>query len=174
MATAYATNGIIVRDAESRDLDVVHELHVESVLHTNAAWQDEPDSRESFDTWLAAKREHGFPVLVAEVDGETAGYVSYGPWRDRIGYRHTVENSVYVLDRFRGRGIATVLMRALLEHARAAGIHVVMAGISSDNTGSIALHERLGFRVVGVMPEVGVKFGRWLDLTMMQLTLPPR
>lgn len=171
MATAYATDGVIVRDAEPRDLDVVHALHVEAVLHTTAAWQDEPDPRESFDAWLDGKRAHGLPVLVAEVDGGTAGYVTYGPWRDRIGYRHTVENSVYVLDRFRGRGIASILMRALLDHARAAGVHVVMAGISSDNTGSIGLHERLGFRTVGVMPEVGVKFGRWLDLTMMQLTL---
>lgn len=160
-----------IRDCEPRDLDVVHALHVDATLHTTAVWQDEPDSRASFDTWLADRRAAGFPVLVAEVDGAVAGYVTYGPFRERHGYRHTVEHSVYVVPAHRGRGIASDLMRALVERARQQGVHVVMAGICSENTGSIALHERLGFEVVAVVPEVGRKFDRWLDLTLMRLPL---
>ncbi|PCN47504.1 GNAT family N-acetyltransferase [Curtobacterium sp. 'Ferrero'] len=174
MATAYATNGtgpVTVRDCEPRDLDVVHALHVDAVLHTTAIWQEEPHPRSWFDGWLAERRAAGLPVLVAEVDGAVAGYVTYSAFRPHEGYRHTVEHSVYVVPAFRGRGIARTLMDALVAHARAAGMHVMMAGICSSNTGSIALHERLGFVTVGVLPEVGRKFDRWLDLTLMQLRL---
>ena len=174
MATAYATNGtgpVTVRDCEPRDLDVVHALHVDAVLHTTAIWQEEPHPRSWFDGWLAERRAAGLPVLVAEVDGAVAGYVTYSAFRPHEGYRHTVEHSVYVVPAFRGRGIARTLMDALVAHARTAGMHVMMAGICSSNTGSIALHERLGFVTVGVLPEVGRKFDRWLDLTLMQLRL---
>ncbi|MFJ4221537.1 GNAT family N-acetyltransferase [Curtobacterium luteum] len=174
MTTAYATNGsgpVVVRDCEPRDLDVVHALHVDAVLHSTAIWQDEPHPRGYFDAWLADRQAAGLPVLVAEVDGAVAGYVTYSAFRPHDGYRHTVEHSVYVVPAFRGRGIARTLMAALVDHARAAGVHVMMAGICSSNTGSIALHERLGFVTVGVLPEVGRKFDRWLDLTLMRLPL---
>ena len=169
MATAYATTRI--RECTPADLDVVHALHVDAVLHTTAIWQDEPHPRAWFDTWLAERRADGWPVVVAEVDGVVAGYASYSSWRVHPGYRHTVEHSVYVVEAFRGRGIASALMGALVERATAESRHVMMAGICSTNTGSIALHERLGFETVAVVPEVGRKFGRWLDLTMMRLPL---
>lgn len=162
---------MLVRECEPRDLDVVHALHVDAVLHSTAVWQETPNTRSSFDTWLADRQAAGFPVLVAEVDGVVAGYVTYGPFRPHDGYRHTVEHSVYVVESFRGRGIASSLMRALVSHARERDLHVMMAGICSENAGSIALHERLGFEVVAVLPEVGRKFDRWLDLTLMRLPL---
>ncbi|KTR07547.1 GNAT family N-acetyltransferase [Curtobacterium luteum] len=174
MPTAYATNSdpsVTVRDCEPHDLDVVHALHVDAVLHSTAIWQDEPHPRPWFDVWLADRRADGFPVLVADVDGVVAGYATYSGFRPHAGYRHTVEHSVYVVERFRGRGVATVLMDALVARARTDGHHVLMAGICSSNTGSIALHERLGFETVGVLPEVGRKFDRWLDLTLMRLPL---
>jgi L-amino acid N-acyltransferase len=171
MATAYATEDVLIRSAEPRDLDVVHALHVESVLHSTAIWQSTPNTRESFDGWLAGRIAEGYPVFVGEIDGAVAGYVTYGPWRPHDGYRHTVEHSVYVDAEHHGRGLATILMRALIEHARNDDRHVMMAGIASENTGSIRLHERLGFETVAVVPEVGRKFDRWLDLTMMRLAL---
>ncbi|WP_144710956.1 GNAT family N-acetyltransferase [Curtobacterium pusillum] len=171
MTTAYATNGIVIRDCTPVDLDVVHALHVDAVLHSTAIWQDEPHPRAYFDDWLAERRADGYPVLVAEVDGAVAGYATYSAFRPHQGYRHTVEHSVYVVEAFRGRGVATVLMDALTSEARAEGRHVMMAGICSSNTASIALHERLGFTTVGVLPEVGRKFDRWLDLTLMRLPL---
>jgi phosphinothricin acetyltransferase len=171
MATAYATSDVLIRPAVPQDLDVVHALHVESVLHSTAIWQSTPNTRASFDGWLAARDADGYPVLVGEVEGTVAGYVTYGPWRPHEGYRHTVEHSVYVDARHRGHGLATILMGALIEHARHDDRHVMMAGIASENTGSIRLHERLGFETVAVVPEVGRKFDRWLDLTMMRLGL---
>jgi L-amino acid N-acyltransferase YncA len=149
----------------------VHGLHVDAVLHSTAIWQEEPHPRAWFDTWLAERQADGWPVVVAEVDGVVAGYASYSQWRPHQGYRHTVEHSVYVVEAFRGRGVASTLMRALVARATAEGRHVMMAGICSTNAGSIALHERLGFETVAVVPEVGRKFGRWLDLTLMRLPL---
>ncbi|GAA3339574.1 L-methionine sulfoximine N-acetyltransferase [Curtobacterium pusillum] len=174
MATAYATNSgapVTVRDCESRDLDVVHALHVDAVLHSTAIWQEEPHPRSYFDGWLAERRADGYPVIVAEIDGRVAGYASYSQWRPHQGYRLTVEHSVYVVEEFRGRGVATALMNALVSRAKDEGRHVMIAGICSTNTGSIGLHERLGFTTVAVVPEVGRKFGRWLDLTLMRLPL---
>jgi L-amino acid N-acyltransferase YncA len=160
-----------VRDCEPRDLDVVHALHVDAVLHSTAIWQEEPHPRSYFDAWLAERRADGYPVFVAEVGGRVAGYATYSQWRPHQGYRLTVEHSVYVVEEFRGRGIATTLMDALIARATAEGRHVMIAGICSTNTGSIALHERLGFTTVAVVPEVGRKFDRWLDLTLMRLPL---
>ncbi|WP_123679192.1 GNAT family N-acetyltransferase [Curtobacterium sp. PhB115] len=171
MTTAYATNGAVIRDCTPADLDVVHALHVDAVLHSTAIWQEEPHPRPYFDAWLTERRADGYPVVVAEVDGVVAGYATYSQWRPHQGYRLTVEHSVYVVESFRGRGIASTLMRALVEQATAEGRHVMMAGICSTNTGSIALHEKLGFATVAVVPEVGRKFDRWLDLTLMRLPL---
>lgn len=120
---------------------------------------------------MAERQADGWPVVVAEVDGVVAGYASYSQWRPHPGYRHTVEHSVYVVQGFRGRGVASTLMGALVTRATAEGRHVMIAGICSTNTGSIALHERLGFETVAVVPEVGRKFDRWLDLTLMRLPL---
>ena len=161
----------MIRDCTPTDLDVVHALHVDAVLHSTAIWQDTPHPRAYFDGWLAERRGDGYPVVVAEVDGVVAGYATYSQWRQPDGYRQTVEHSVYVVETFRGRGIATTLMAELVARATAEGRHVMMAGICSTNTGSIALHERLGFTTVAVVPEVGRKFDRWLDLTMMRLPL---
>lgn len=149
----------------------MHALHVDAVLHSTAIWQEEPHPRSWFDTWLAERQGDGWPVLVAEVDGVVAGYATYSQWRPHQGYRHTVEHSVYVVEALRGRGVASTLMRALVTRATDEGRHVMVAGICSTNTGSIALHERLGFTTVAVVPEVGRKFGGWLDLTLMRLPL---
>ncbi len=161
----------MIRDCSPTDLDVVHALHVDAVLHSTAIWQDTPHPRAYFDGWLTERQGGGYPVVVAEVDGVVAGYATYSQWRPHQGYRLTVEHSVYVVEAFRGRGIATILMAELVARATAEGRHVMMAGICSTNTGSIALHERLGFTTVAVVPEVGRKFDRWLDLTLMRLPL---
>ena len=102
-----------------------------------------------------------------------AGYASFGDWRPFDGFRHTVEHSVYVRSDQRGNGLGPQLMDALIERARGCGKHVMVAAIESGNAASIRLHERAGFITTGQMPQVGTKFGRWLDLTFMQLTLNP-
>jgi phosphinothricin acetyltransferase len=120
--------------------------------------------------WLAdhVARDSAF---VAEVRGHVAGFAAYGPWRELDGYRHTVEDSVYVREGMQGLGIGSALLAALVASAREAGHHVMIADIEAGNAASIRLHERLGFQRLGTLPEVGTKFGRWLDLTIMHLTL---
>ena len=159
-----------IRDAQHSDLPAILEIHNAAVVESTAIWDDERVDLADRIRWFDERRAAGFPVLVADVDGRVGGYATYGPWRARSGFRHTVENSVYVSGQFQRRGLATLLLTELLDRAKAAGLHVVVAGIESSNLTSIALHEKFGFRVVGQMPEVGTKFGRWLDLTFMQLT----
>lgn len=161
-----------VRDAEHGDLTAILAIHNHAVVNTTAIWDDDIVDLDNRRAWLDERHAAGFPVLVAIVDGEVAGFASYGVWRARSGYRHTVENSVYVEENHQRQGVAAALMPALIERAAAAGIHVIVASIESGNTGSIALHERFGFKRVAEMPEVGVKFGRWLDMTYMQLVIP--
>ncbi|WP_319519138.1 GNAT family N-acetyltransferase [uncultured Martelella sp.] len=159
---------MLIRDAKEADLPVVLEIYNDAVLHSTAIWNEILVDLENRKAWLAARNARGFPVLVAEREGAVIGYASYGDWRPFDGYRHTVEHSVYVHKDRRGGGAGRALMEALLAHARQAGMHAMIAAIEGDNTASIALHERLGFFHVGRYPEVGTKFGRWLDLVTMQ------
>jgi phosphinothricin acetyltransferase len=163
-----------LRDAESADLDTITEIHNHAVVHTTAIWNEDAVDRADRAAWLADRTARGYPVIVAADETGVVGYASYAQWRPHSGYRHTVEHSVYVRGDQRGRGIGKLLMTALIERARADGMHVMIGGIESGNAASIALHERLGFREVGRMPQVGAKFGRWLDLSMLQLMLDDR
>ncbi len=163
---------IRLRDATEADLPGIMDIYNDAVAHTTAIWNevlvDLPNRKE----WFAARKAKGFPVLVAEVGDKVAGYASYGDWRAFDGYRHTVEHSVYVHRDVRGGGIGRLLMQELIARAAANGVHVMIAAIESENAASIRLHETLGFRVAGNFSEVGTKFGRWLDLTCMELKIP--
>lgn len=162
---------MILRDATPSDAEGLLAIHNEAVRDTTAIWDETEVDLADRTAWLHDRLAAGFPVLVAEVDGVVAGYASYGPWRPKSGYRHTVENSLYVLSSHHGRGLASALFDALLVRAREAGLHRMVAMIEASNTVSIDLHARRGFRVVGEMSQVGSKFGRWLDLTILQLDL---
>ncbi|VVE43228.1 GNAT family N-acetyltransferase [Pandoraea nosoerga] len=165
------TAQLIVRDATDADLAAIRDIYNEAVEHTTAIWNDVLVDIENRREWLAARARRGYPVIVAERDGEVLGYASFGDWRAFDGYRHTVEHSIYVDRRARGAGLGETLMRELIARARAVGVHVMIAAIEAQNAPSIRLHEKLGFRVVGTFGEVGTKFGRWLDLTCMELRL---
>lgn len=160
-----------IRDARETDLPEILAIHNTAIAETTAIWDTEPANLDERLAWLRAREAAGCPVLVAEIDGAVAGYASYGQFRPKSGYRFSVENSVYVADRFHRRGIATALLTELLARAERGGrVHAMIAAIESSNTTSITLHEKFGFGTVGVLPEVGHKFGRWMDLTLMQLT----
>ncbi|MCX5152013.1 GNAT family N-acetyltransferase [Streptomyces sp. NBC_00320] len=161
---------VTVRRALPGDAEAVRAIRNHAIEHSTALWTDTLQSPAEGAAWLAGHLARG-SAFIAEVEGETAGFAVYGPWREKDGYRHTVEDSVYVREGMHGLGIGSALLAELIASARDAGHHVVVAGIEAENTASIRLHERFGFRHAGTVPEVGTKFGRWLDLTLMQLPL---
>ena len=166
---------MIIQEAQERDLAGITEIYNDAVAHTTAIWNDVVVDEANRSEWVAAHRARGFPVLVAvEPGGDVLGYATFGDWRAWDGYRHTVEHSVYVRADQRGRGIGATLLAELIERARGLGMHVMVAGIEAGNTGSVRLHERLGFENVGVLRQVGSKFGSWLDLVFLQLLLDER
>jgi phosphinothricin acetyltransferase len=166
------TQATLIRDASEADLAAIRDIYNHAVEHTTAIWNETVVDLDNRREWFAMRRARGFPVLVAEKDGKIAGYASYGDWRAFEGFRHTVEHSVYVEKDHQGAGIGKQLMTALIKRAGENGIHVMIAGIEAGNQASIALHEKLGFRNGGTFHEVGIKFGRWLDLTFMELRVP--
>ncbi|MBN9023643.1 MAG: N-acetyltransferase [Rhizobiales bacterium] len=161
----------IIRDATPDDLPAITAIYNDAVLHTTAIWNETVVDVENRRAWHDARIALGYPVLVAAVGDAVIAYGTFGDFRAFDGYRHTVEHSVYVAADARRRGIASALVAALAGRAAALGKHVMVAGIAADNAGSIALHARLGFVETGRMPEVGRKFGRWLDLVLMQRML---
>ncbi len=166
------TQATLIRDATEADLAAIRDIYNHAVEHTTAIWNETVVDLDNRREWFAMRRARNFPVLVAEKDGKIAGYASYGDWRAFEGFRHTVEHSVYVEKDHQGAGIGKQLMKALIKRAGENGIHVMIAGIEAGNQASIALHEKLGFRNGGTFHEVGIKFGRWLDLTFMELRVP--
>jgi phosphinothricin acetyltransferase len=160
-----------VEHASEDDLPGIVAIYNEVITTSTAVFSDQPVSLERQRDWLRARHAREFPVLVARVDGAVAGFASYGEFRPWPGYRHTVEHSVYVATAQRRRGVGRRLLEQLLEHAGAAGVHVMIAGIDAENRPSLRLHEELGFERVGRLGEVARKFDRWLDLVFMQRTL---
>lgn len=160
-----------IRDAASTDSAAVAAIYNHAVRATTAIWNDRESDPAGRARWIAERQGAGFPVLVAEAEGRLLGYATYGPFRPHDGYRLTVENSVYVASDLQGRGTGRALMTALLERARSQGLHAMVAAIEAENRVSIRLHASLGFVEVGRLPQIGTKFGRWLDLVLMQRLL---
>lgn len=163
-----------IRDAVEADLPATLAIYNELIPTTTIAWTEQPQTIEERRAWFADQRRRGFPVLVAVDAGTVVGTAAYGDFRDSVhwpGYRFTAELSIHVRGDRRRDGIGRALMQELVARARADGIHVLVAGIDAENTDSIVFHERLGFVEVARMPETGFKFGRWLDLVLMQRRL---
>lgn len=163
-----------IRDANPTDANAIAEIYNHAVTHTTAIWNDDTVDAANRVAWIHARQTDGFPVIVAEQGNTICGYASYGSWRAFDGFRATVEHSVYVHPDHQGGGIGRHLMEALIARARAQGLHVMVAGVEAGNNASIRLHEALGFQQVAQMPQVGQKFGRWLDLVFLQLVLDGR
>lgn len=163
-----------IRPAIKDDCAAIAEIYNHAVVHTAAIWNDKTVDTDNRIAWFEARQLAGFPVLVSEENGVITGYSSFGDWRAFDGFRHTVEHSVYVHPDHQGKGLGRKLLVALIAEARRLNKHVMVAGIESQNHASLHLHETLGFITTGQMPQVGTKFGRWLDLTFMQLQLDAR
>jgi len=157
----------IVREAGDADQQAILEIYNDAVLCSTATFDLEPRTWEEQQRWFQEHRPP-YAVFVATVGDTVAGWGSLSPFRPRSGYRFTAEDSIYVHQDFRGRGIGVALLGLLVEAARRGRFHTVMALIDGDNAVSVRLHERFGFRHVGTFREVGFKFGRWLDVVHMQ------
>jgi phosphinothricin acetyltransferase len=162
-----------IRAATLEDAPAIEAIYAHYVLTSTCTFQEEPGSLAERRAWLA-DRGPRHPVTVA-VDGEeVVGWGALSPWNRRSGYRHTVENSVYVRHDRQRRGIGDALLGDLVRRARRADLRVIVAGVSADQPGSLALHRAHGFEPVGTLRGVGLKFGRWLDVTWLQLVLTSR
>ncbi len=160
-----------IRDATEADLPGLVEIYNDVIRTSTAVFSEDPVSLEDRRRWWLARIALGYPVLIASDGPEVLGFATFADFRSWPGYRHTVEHSVHVRAVRRGQGIGTALIEALLPIAIALGKHVMVAGIDAANSGSIRLHERLGFRQAGYLHEVGCKFGRWLDLALLERRL---
>ena len=161
----------MLRPATRADVPAILSIYNEAVLNTTASYDLAPSSVESRLNWFDAREQKGQPVFVWDQAGEVLGWASYGPFREKAGYAYTAEHSVYVSPAAQGKGLGRALLGALIEHARAAGLHVLVGGLDADNAASLGLHAALGFERVAHFRQVGRKFGRWLDLVFVELRL---
>ncbi|WP_454689062.1 N-acetyltransferase family protein [Achromobacter aloeverae] len=143
-----------------------------AILTSTALYDYQARTDASMQAWFDAKRKGNYPVVGFEdEDGVLMGFASYGPFRPFPAFKYTVEHSVYVDQRFRGRGLGEALLRAIVERAREQEYHVLVGAIDASNAVSCALHEKLGFSRAGVIEQAGFKFGRWLDLVLYRRQL---
>lgn len=162
---------ITIRTATEDDLPSILDIYNHIIVNTTAVYHYQPHTMEMRKAWYDGRVKEGLPVFVAEEDGKVVGFSSYGPFRPWPAYKYTMENSVYVADGQRGKGIGRSLMEPLLSHARAKDVHAMIAVIDASNDASVQLHRSFGFEEVGHFRQVGYKFDRWLDLKFMELVL---
>ena len=171
---AAGSNGVVVRDATDDDMAYVQGIYAHHVLNGLATFEEVPPTVDEMRSRRNAVVAAGLPYLVAVVDGRVAGYCYATAYRPRPAYRHTIEDSVYVSDGLRGRGIGVALLQGLIARAEAGPWRQMLAVIgNSGNAGSIALHRRMGFEMVGTLRSVGFKLGQWVDTVLMQRPLGP-
>jgi L-amino acid N-acyltransferase YncA len=158
---------ITLRRATLDDLPAITEIYNDAVLNTIATFDTQIRTIEEQRQWFS---EHGgkYPVMVADVEGEIVGWASLSRWSGRCAYANTAEISVYVAGTHQGRGIGRQLIRAITNEGQRTGLHTVIARIAGGNDVSIRLHESVGFTQIGIMREVGEKFGKRIDVYMMQ------
>lgn len=171
-ASPHSPGGIVVRDANEGDVTAVQRIYAHHVLHGLATFEEIPPPLQEIMARRVSVLAAGLPYFVAEQGGEVVGYSYATGFRARSAYRHTIEDSVYVAAGLVGKGIGTALLEALLCRCEVGPWRQMIAVIGdSGNVASITLHERLGFRRVGLLPATGYKFGRWVDSVLMQREL---
>jgi L-amino acid N-acyltransferase len=159
-----------IRQARPSDLEAIDRIYDHYVRTSTCTFQLEPAGLEARQAWFAGHGE-GWPVLVAETGSAIVGWGSLSAYNPREGYRFTAEDSVYVEDAARGRGVGKALVKELIERGRALGLHTLLAAIEAEQLASVRLHQRFGFVEVSRMRELGWKFDRWLDVVFLQKML---
>ena len=166
---------------EYKVVPCTYEKHAHSILETfndaiensTVIYEYQKLSLTSMVEWFDTKKANGYPIIGLEsVDGQLLGFASYSAFKIRPAYKYSIEHSIYVHKDFRGHGLSHILLELIINAAKENNYHALIGGIDADNQASIALHEKHGFKHVGTLPEVGYKFGRWLNLAYYQLILP--
>lgn len=157
---------------EAKHATAILTLFNDAIVNSTALYDYHPRPAEFMHNWFAAKRAHKCPVIGAvNNQDELLAFASWGSFRDYPANKYTIEHSVYVRNDCRRQGLAKKLMNELIVRARAADKHVLVGVIDADNSGSIALHEQLGFNHAGTLAQIGFKFGHWLNVAFYQLIL---
>ncbi|WP_420568171.1 GNAT family N-acetyltransferase [Thalassovita sp.] len=160
-----------IRPASALDAPVIAAIWNPIIRETEVTFNSEEKTVDGLAQDFAAKEAAGKAFLVAEQQGDIMGFATYGQFRGGPGYAHTMEHTVILAPSARGQGVGRALLTAIEEHARNAGAHVMMAGVSAENPAAVAFHAALGYREMARLPQVGRKFGRWMDLVLMQKML---
>lgn len=159
-----------VRRARRDDVPVILEIYNDAVLRTTASAEYEPRALETEYAWFDEHARDGYAIFVAtNENGTVVGWSSLNRYKERYGYRFSVENSIYVHPQWRGQGVGKLLMPPLIDAAREMGMHAILAGVSGDNEASLKLHAQFGFERVAQFREVVYKFGMWLDVVYLEL-----
>ena len=167
-------DGLIIRPSCDEDLPTIAAIYAHHVLNGLASFEEVPPEIEEIARRRGDIVARGLPYLVAEADGKVLGYCYAGPFRPRVAYRYTLEDSIYIDPAAVGRGLGRVLLSAVLARSEELGYRQMVAVIGGRETvASIRLHAALGFTEVGVLTGVGFKFGRWVDSVLMQRALGP-
>lgn len=165
---------VTIRDATPADIPAIHAIYAHHVVHGLASFEEIPPPVDEMRVRFEAVVSAGKPYIVAEIDGRIAGYGYASAYRSRSAYRYTLENSIYVADGMRGKGVGSALLTALVQRCQRGPWRQMLAIIGdSGNAASIGVHRKAGFRQVGVLERVGYKHGRWVDSVVMQLELSP-
>jgi phosphinothricin acetyltransferase len=162
-----------ITDAVEVDIAAIAEIYNDVIRTSTAIFNDAPVSVEDRIAWWKARVQQGYPVLVAKFEDEVAGFATFGDFRPWPGYRFTIEGTIHIASTSRRHGVGAALLEALVDRARAAGKHVMVAGVDAANLASLQFLENSGFERVGHLKEVGHKFGHFLDLIFMQYMLEP-
>lgn len=160
----------MIRYVTLRDVKRITEIYNDYIINTTISFEVKPLTEDEMRNRIESVLAHG-PFLVWEEDGEIAGYCYAHPWKERAAYHNTLETTVYLAPQYFRRGIGTQLMHELINQCRVDNIKVLIACITANNEASIKMHEALGFKQVSYFSLVGEKFGQWLDVIDMQLTL---
>lgn len=148
------------------------EILNQAIISSTALYDYKPRTIDTMVNWFKEKNTNDFPVIgVLDSNDQIMGFATYGTFRAWPAFKYSVEHSIYIHQDHQGKGLGKVLLNKIIEAAKQQQYHTIIGGIDITNTGSIALHEKLGFVHSGTIKEAGFKFGRWLDLGFYQLIL---
>lgn len=166
------SSSLIIRPVQLTDVAAITAMYGYNVAHGTASWEYTPPDEAEMQHRMQNILNQGYPYFVAELSGNVVGYTYASSYRPRLGYRYVVEDSIYVTNALHGQGVGRSLLSRLIDACTAQGFRQMVAVIGdSQNQASIRLHQSLGFTQAGFLPNTGFKFGRWLDLVLLQRSL---